>query len=252
MELETVKQQLRTLKLVTAAQEMDSVLEKYKKAVSLEWLSRLFEREIDARKENSLNLRIKTANFPEMKNWEGFDFKFNDTIIESELTPLKNLSFVKQNCIVQFLGNPGTGKSHIATALGLIAVHQGYKVYWTSAKKLQADIFEAKARNNLDQLFKKILSCKLWIYDDFGVISYPREIAEEVFDLLDRRKHTSAMILTSNRDVDEWPGVFPDAVLANAALDRMFEDAMVFKFTGKSYRLEGKTWTKNKTQVDTK
>lgn len=118
--------------------------------------------------------------------------------------------------------------------------HQGHKVYWTSAKKLQADIFEARAKNNLDILFKKILSAKLWIYDDFGVVSYPREIAEEVFDLLDRRKHSSAMILTSNREVKEWCQVFPDAVLANAAIDRMFEHAIVHVFKGKSYRLKGK------------
>lgn len=113
-------------------------------------------------------------------------------------------------------------------------------MYWTSAKKLQADIFEARAKNNLDLLFKKILSAKLWVYDDFGVVSYPREIAEEVFDLLDRRKHTSAMILTSNRAVEEWCQVFPDSVLANAAIDRMFEHAIVHVFQGKSYRLKGK------------
>jgi len=102
------------------------------------------------------------------------------------------------------------------------------------------DIFEARAKNNLDLLFKKILSAKLWIYDDFGVVSYPRDIAEEVFDLLDRRKHTSAMILTSNRAVEEWCQVFPEAVIANAAIDRMFEHAIVHIFQGKSYRLNGK------------
>ena len=244
MELETIRQQLRQLRLSTAANELDSVLDKSKKAIQLEWVSRLLERELDARKENALKLRIHSARFPEIKTWESFDFEFNEKIEREKLEDLKSLSFIKQNRIVQFLGSPGTGKSHLATALGIVASHQGYKVYWTSAKKLQADIFESKLKNNLDQLFKKILSAQLWIYDDFGVVSYPRDIAEEVFDLLERRKHTSAMILTSNRAVEEWAQVFPDAVLANAALDRMFEHAIVHVFVGKSYRLSGKIFEK--------
>jgi DNA replication protein DnaC len=240
MELDVVRNQLKLLKLATASQELEEVISSTKKAVSLSWLSRLLEREIDARKESSLKTRLLTAKFPEIKSWESFDFSFNEKVDQAGLEELKSLSFLKQNRIIQFLGAPGTGKSHLATALGVIAVHQGHKVYWTSAKKLQADIFEARAKNNLDLLFKKILSAKLWIYDDFGVISYPRDIAEEVFDLLDRRKHTSAMILTSNRDVKEWCQVFPDAVIANAAIDRMFEHAIVHIFQGKSYRLNGK------------
>lgn len=240
MELETIRTQLRQLKLATASKELDEVISRTKKAVSLEWLSQLLEREIDARKESSLKTRLLAAKFPEIKSWEDFDFSFNEKIDQSGLEELKSLSFLKQNRIIQFLGAPGTGKSHLATALGVIAVHHGHRVYWTSAKKLQAEIFEARAKNNLDLLFKKILSAKLWIYDDFGVVSYPREIAEEVFDLLDRRKHTSAMILTSNRAVEEWCQVFPEAVIANAALDRMFEHAIVHIFQGKSYRLNGK------------
>ncbi len=240
MEIEVVRNQLRQLKLATATSELEEVLSGTKKAVSLDWLSRLLEREIDARKESSLRTRLQTAKFPEVKSWESFDFSFNEKVNKKGLEELKSLSFLKQNRIVQFLGAPGTGKSHLATALGVMAIHQGHKVYWTSAKKLQADIFEARLKNNLNILFKKILSTKLWIYDDFGVVSYPREIAEEVFDLLDRRKHTSAMILTSNRAVEEWCQVFPDAVIANAAIDRMFEHAIVHIFQGKSYRLNGK------------
>lgn len=240
MEIEVVRNQLRQLKLSTASSELEEVISRTKRAVSLDWLSRLLEREIDARKESSLRTRLQTAKFPEVKSWESFDFSFNEKVNQKSLEELKSLSFLKQNRIVQFLGAPGTGKTHLATALGVLAIHQGHKVYWTSAKKLQADIFEARLKNNLNVLFKKILSTKLWIYDDFGVVSYPREIAEEVFDLLDRRKHTSAMILTSNRAVEEWCQVFPDAVIANAAIDRMFEHAIVHIFQGKSYRLNGK------------
>jgi DNA replication protein DnaC len=242
MELQTIRNQLNHLRLPTAARELESVLAKQSKAVALGWVSALLEREIDSRKERSLNARIKSARFPVVRTWEGFDFSFNRLIDETGLNELKSLDFIKNNGIIQFLGNPGTGKSHLATAIGVMAAHQGHRVYWCSAKTLQKRIIEAKLRNNLDSLFKKILSAKLWVYDDFGVVTYTKEVAEEVFDLLDRRKHSSALILTSNRDISEWPTVFPDLVLANATIDRMFEDARTFIFQGDSYRLKGKKY----------
>jgi len=139
-----------------------------------------------------------------------------------------------------FLGKPGTGKTHLALATGLRAVHKGYRVFYSSVKRLSAQIAHARSKNALDILFKKILSAKLWILDDWGVVSMKSEIAEEVFDLLDRRRFSSALILTSNRDVDEWGSVFPDPVLAGAAIDRLFDRPHVVKFLGKSYRLSGK------------
>lgn len=242
MELETIKIQLTQLRMLTAARELEDVLVKQKKAVALNWLSSLLEREIDARKESSLRSRIVSAKFPIIKTWEEFNFEFNPELDEEGLTALRSLKFVKENQIIQFLGSTGTGKSHLATALGIDAVHQGYRVFWSSAKRLQKLIIEAKLKNNLDDLFRRILSAKLWIYDDFGVVTYNREVAEEVFDLLDRRKQSSALILTSNRDVSEWPTVFPDLVLANATIDRMFEYAQTFTFSGPSHRLTGSAY----------
>ena len=94
-------------------------------------------------------------------------------------------------------------------------------------------------KNDLPNLFKKILSNDLLILDDWGTVSLPRKITEEIFDLLDRRRLSTAMILTSNRDVKEWPSVFADPVLASAAIDRIFDRATIEIFEGKSYRLHG-------------
>jgi DNA replication protein DnaC len=85
----------------------------------------------------------------------------------------------------------------------------------------------------------------LWIIDDWGVITMERDVAEEVFDLLDRRKYSSALILTSNRAVSEWGQVFPDVVLANSTVDRMFENAHYVAFEGDSYRLKGRIKTRD-------
>lgn len=228
------------MRLTVAAGELTEVLAQHKSAAKLDWVSDLLTREIDARKEKAIETKIKMAKFPEIRTLEGFDWKFNPDVDEAKVRELATLKFIPQNRIALLLGKPGTGKTHIALAIGILAARQGYRVYCTSLKKLIKDIATAKLKGTLDQLFKKILSAHLWLLDDWGVVSMNRDAAEEVFDLLDRRKYSSAMILTSNRDVEEWNQVFPDPVLANAAIDRIFDRAEVLTFVGESYRLKGR------------
>lgn len=240
MDLETIKQQLKQVRLSHASREIDDVVEKHKKAVNITWVTDLLTREIDSRKENTIRLRIKKAGFPELTSLENFDWSFNPEIGEARIRELSELKFVEENQVALFLGPPGVGKTHLALAIGVLAAQRGHSVYWASAKKLSNQIMIHRQRNTLDVFFKKVLSAKLWIIDDWGVITMGREVAEEVFDLLDRRKHQAAMILTSNRDVSEWGEVFPDPVIANATVDRIFDRAKVVLFKGQSYRLKGR------------
>lgn len=219
---------------------MEEVLRHHKEAVSVGWVSDLLEREIDARSERALQRRIERADFPEVKTLEAFDWAFNETIDRSKIEELAKLEFVRDNRIALFLGEAGLGKTHLALALGILAAKENYRIFCSSTKKLIQLIDLAKQKNTMDVLFKKMLCSKLWIIDDWGVVTMKREIAEEVFDLFDRRQYSSAMILTSNRDVDEWGQMFPDAVLANATIDRIFDRADMVVFKGKSYRLSGR------------
>ena len=198
------------------------------------------QREIDVRKEKFLINKIKRSKIPELKSLEGFDWNFNKSINKDKVEMTANLNFIKDRGINLFLGQPGTGKSHLAKAIGLKAIYEGYDVYWSSLKQLSEDIIRAKKRDELSRLFKRILSSSLWILDDWAVVSLSREVSEEIFDLLDRRHHNTSMILTSNRDIGEWPQVFIDPVLASAAIDRIFDRTNIIIFTGKSYRAEGK------------
>lgn len=240
MNVEAVRKQLKVLKLSTAAQELETVLTRHKQAASLEWVSELLEREMDARQERAFQRRIQRAEFPEVTTLESFDWKFNAKIDRAKIEELTKLEFVRDNRIGLFLGAAGLGKTHLALAIGVLAAKENYRVFCASTKKLIQLIQIAKLKNALDALFKKMLSSKLWIIDDWGVVSMSREIAEEIFDLFDRRKYSSAMLLTSNRDVEEWGEVFPDPVLANATIDRMFDRAEIVVFQGKSYRLKGR------------
>ena len=193
---------------------------------------------------------MKTARFPEITTLEAFDFAFNPDIDEEKIRELATLKFIDQNQIALFLGAPGVGKTHLALAIGLLAVQDGRRVFCASAKRLSQEIILGKLRGNLDLLFKKLLSSQLWIIDDWGVVSMSREVAEEIFDLMDRRKHNSAMILTSNRDVSEWAEVFPDPIIANATVDRIFDRARTVLFKGQSYRLKGRIEAREVKGVD--
>jgi DNA replication protein DnaC len=250
MNPEILKSMLTELRLATAARELEEVLANQKKAVSLGWAGELLEREVDARREKSLKRRLKSARFPEITTLESFDFSFNPDIDEEKIRDLATLKFVDQNQIALFLGAPGVGKTHLALAIGVLAVQDGRRVYCTSAKRLAQEITLGKLRGSMDGLFKRMLSAHLWIIDDWGVVSMSREVAEEIFDLMDRRKQSSAMILTSNRDVSEWAEVFPDPIIANATVDRIFDRARTVLFKGHSYRLKGRIEAKEIKGVD--
>lgn len=250
MNPEILKSLLTSLRLPIAARELESVLADQKKAVTLSWVADLLEREVDARRQNSLKQRLKSARFPEITTLESFDFGFNPDIDEEKIRELATLRFIDQNQIALFLGAPGVGKTHLALAIGVLAVQDGRRVYCTSAKRLSQEIMLGKLKGTLDQLFKRLLSANLWIIDDWGVVSMNRDVAEEVFDLMDRRKHNSAMILTSNRDVSEWAEVFPDPIIANATVDRIFDRAKTVLFKGQSYRLKGRIQNRELREVD--
>lgn len=240
MQMDVIREQLKQLRLPSAMNELEMILQKRKVKSDIGWLSELLESELDARKQSALERRMKRASFPERTSLEQFNWGFNKKISREQIEDLASCKFVEQNEIVLLLGTPGTGKTHIAVAIGMRAAQLGHSVYCTSVKRLGTKIRIAKERNTLDVLFKQILTSKLWILDDWGVVTMPRDVSEEIFDLFDRRKHNSAMILTSNRDVEEWPQVFTDPILAGAAIDRMFERANILIFEGPSYRMKGR------------
>lgn len=240
MTIDTIRDQLKTLHLSHAARELETILTRRKSRTEVGWLSELLEMELDSRKQNAIERRIKRADFPEQRSLEQFNWDFNPKLPREKLEELATLKFVEQNEIALFLGNPGTGKTHLAIAIGMKAAQAGHSVFCTSVKRLGTKIRKAQEKNSLDILFKQILTTKLWILDDWGVVSMPRDVSEEVFDLFDRRKHNSAMIITSNRDVEEWPQVFSDPVLASGAIDRMFESAESCIFEGPSHRMKAR------------
>ncbi len=151
MNLVTVKEQFKKLKLFHGSKELDEILIKSKKAIDLSWLSEVLEAELDYRNELSIQRRILNAQFPEQRSIEQFNWSFNPKIPQDKIQELATLKFIEKNEIGLFLGNPGTGKTHIAISIGMLAARYGYKVYCTSVKRLTKKILAAKKRKYFRQ-----------------------------------------------------------------------------------------------------
>jgi len=136
MSIKSLESLMKELRLKTASEDLRALLKEYKGNVELDWVKDLLQREVDARKEKALQNRIKRAKFPSLKSFEEFDWEFNKSINKSKLEELRGLDFIKENGIALFLGQPGTGKTHLAISIGIRAVYAGHTVYWSSIKRL--------------------------------------------------------------------------------------------------------------------
>ena len=190
MTIDVIRDQFKQLRMPAASTEIENLLKKSKRSLDIQWLSELLAVELDARADNAIEKRIKRAEFPERRSFEQFNWDFNKRLPREKIESLKDLRFIESNEIALFLGSPGTGKSHLAIALGMSAAQMGHSVFCTSVKRLGTKIRKAREGNKLDVLFKQILTTKLWILDDWGVVTMPRDVSEEIFDLFDRRKLT--------------------------------------------------------------
>mgnify|MGYP006063543013 FL=1 len=140
MSIKSLESLMKELRLKTASEELRDILKEYKSNASLDWITDLLQREVDVRKEKALTNRIRRAKFPTLKSFEEFDWTFNKSISKKKMTDLSKLEFLKDNGIVLFLGQPGTGKTHLAISIGIQAVYAGKNVYWSSLKRLVEDL----------------------------------------------------------------------------------------------------------------
>ena len=201
-----------------------------------EFLLRLLTDEVERRDEKQLEQRIRRAAFQPNKTLENFDFLFNPKVPKAKLIDLATCTFVGRKENVLLLGQTGVGKSHLAQALGHRACLVGHDVLYLSAHQMLASLRAARADGSYDRRLARLANVGLLVIDDLGLHPLRHDEPTDLYELIRLRYESGAMILTSNRAVEEWPPLFGDSLLAGAAMDRLLHHAHVIAIEGDSYR----------------
>lgn len=207
-----------------------------KKLSYIDFLALIVTDEIARRSQKRFALALRRANFRNHKTLEGFDFLFNPNIDRALITELASCRFMEENVAILIVGPCGTGKSHIAQALGHCAIRAGYDVLFTSLSKMLTQLHAARATNAFDRLFAKLSAVDLLIIDDLGLKPLHEPQDEDFHDLVAERYERRSTIVTSNLDVPEWTEAFPNRILGAATVDRLRHGAYKVVLEGKSYR----------------
>lgn len=201
-----------------------------------EFLALMVQDEVTRRDQNKYASRLRRAGFRSNKTLESFDLNFNPKLNQAMVRELASCQFIEEKVAVLIAGPCGTGKSHLAQAIGHCAIQQGYDVAFYTQPKLLSYLHSARATNTYERRFQSLVKVPLLIIDDFGLKPFQPPHDEDMHDLIDERYERGATIITSNLDFTEWGDAFPNKLLGAATLDRLRHNAYRMILEGESYR----------------
>lgn len=235
-----IKQNLKDLKLSAMLRELGSLLRDARENQQSheEFLLNLTETEVNTRAENSLRRRLKEAKFPLIKPMETFDFEKALDLDANLVKTLSTCEFIekKQNAI--FLGRSGTGKTHLATALGIEACRKGFTTRFVTGCGIVNDLVEARDDKCLKRVLSRYARYDLLILDELGYVPFSVEGSQLLFQILTERHEKKSIIITSNLGFADWTQIFGDPNLTSALLDRITHRAHIIQCVWDSFRLK--------------
>lgn len=200
-------------------------------------LSRLVQDELVRRQDRLLERRLKQAGFRDAgKRLDTFDFDFNKKMPRALVFELATARWITQHEDALFLGPPGTGKSHLAQAIGFAVIQQGHRVVYREAHALLDDLAEAQLAGTRKDFVTAVTTVPLLIIDDLGMRKLPHTAAEDLLEIVMRRHERGSTLLTSNRPVEDWGKLLGDTAAVTAMLDRLLYHAHVLTCGPKSWR----------------
>jgi len=231
---------LKTLKLATMLKHLEENVRQASesKASYEEFLLNLTEIELCVRKENGRQRRLREANFSLLKPLEIFNFSAAADLDARFIKELSSGGYIKEKRNIIFLGKSGTGKTHLATALGMEACSQGYRTRFVTGCALANELIEARNEKVLSRVIKRYSSCNPLIIDELGYVPFSKEGAELLFQVLADRHELRSVIITTNMGFGDWTQIFGDPNLTAALLDRITHKAHIINCTWDSYRLK--------------
>ncbi len=231
---------LEILKLNRIRENLDKYIDliNNKEKDVIEVLYELTNLEIEVMKQKKIMHSIQFAGFPFIKSFEDFDFSFQPSINKEEILDFKNLRFLEKSENILFVGSPGVGKTHLATAIGLENARNNHSTYFINCNDLIQVLKKAFLQNRLEDKLKTLSKYKLLIIDEIGYLPIDIEGANLLFQLINRRYEKNSIIITTNKPFSKWGELFGDATIANAILDRLLHHSHIINITGNSYRLK--------------
>jgi DNA replication protein DnaC len=234
-----LKPQLARLRLTGILENIDYHIQKAQndKLSYTDFLLNLFLEESERRDHKLLDFRLRKSGLDMNKTLENFDFNFNTQVKEATVRELATCNFMRKKENIFLLGPSGAGKTHLAQALGHEAIRRGYEALFKNTILLLRSLNAAHGDGSYSVKFKNLCRIDLLILDDFGLNDLNPQQQDDLYELICGRYTKASTIITSNRDLSEWPSVFSNSLMGSAAIDRLVDGSVKMVIDGKSYRV---------------